>query len=133
VGKLFANEGDQYKEYDQDVGHILCKSHNLPYTCTSPAIADWVSHSQSEEQGFSQFHLYVCAAFLVKWSDQLVKMNFQEVLMFLQALPTKDWTEKDIELLLSEAFIWQSLFRGSSAHLRNSGGAPSMGSLGPSQ
>ncbi|KAH0565476.1 hypothetical protein GP486_001136 [Trichoglossum hirsutum] len=74
----------------------------------------------AEEQGFSDFHLYVCAAFLVKWSDKLVKMDFQEVMMFLQALPTRNWTEKDIELLLSEAFIWQSLFRGSSAHLRNS-------------
>jgi len=42
--------------------------------------------------------------------------------MFLQALPTHDWTEKDIELLLSEAFIWQQLFKGSSAHLRDSGG-----------
>ena len=87
---------------------------------------------QAEEDGFSQFHLYVCAAFLVKWSDQLLKMNFQEILMFLQALPTRDWTEKDIELLLSEAFIWQSLFRGSRAHLRNSSTSSiAMGSLGP--
>lgn len=31
----------------------------------------------AEEQGFSDFHLYVCAAFLVKWSEQLVKMDFQ--------------------------------------------------------
>lgn len=38
--------------------------------------------------------------------------------MFLQSLPTKGWTEKDIELLLSEAFIWQSLFKGSAAHLK---------------
>ena len=60
-------------------------------------------------------------------------MNFQEILMFLQALPTRDWTEKDIELLLSEAFIWQSLFRGSRAHLRNASlSNVSMGSLGPS-
>ncbi|RJE25931.1 gtpase activating protein [Aspergillus sclerotialis] len=73
----------------------------------------------AEEQGFSRFHVYVCAAFLVKWSDQLVKMDFQEIMMFLQALPTKDWTEKDIELLLSEAFIWQSLFQDSRAHLRS--------------
>lgn len=81
---------------------------------------------QSEDRGFSDFHLYVCAAFLVKWTDQLVKMDFQEVMMFLQALPTRDWTEKDIELLLSEAFIWQSLFRGSSAHLKGqSTGTPS--------
>jgi hypothetical protein len=77
--------------------------------------------TQAEEDGFSSFHLYVCAAFLVKWSDQLRKMDFQEIMMFLQALPTRQWTEKDIELLLSEAFIWQSLFRGSSAHLKNTG------------
>ncbi|PVI01743.1 RabGAP/TBC [Periconia macrospinosa] len=75
----------------------------------------------AEENGFSSFHLYVCAAFLVKWSDQLRKMDFQEIMMFLQSLPTRQWTEKDIELLLSEAFIWQSLFRGSSAHLKNTG------------
>lgn len=31
----------------------------------------------AEDQGFSDFHLYVCAAFLVKWSEQLVKMDFQ--------------------------------------------------------
>jgi hypothetical protein len=30
-------------------------------------------------------------------------MDFQEIMMFLQALPTRDWDEKDIELLLSEA------------------------------
>ncbi|KAK3392068.1 rab-GTPase-TBC domain-containing protein [Sordaria brevicollis] len=72
----------------------------------------------AEEQGFSEFHLYVCAAFLVKWSDKLVKMDFQEIMMFLQSLPTREWTEKDIELLLSEAYIWQSLFKGSSAHLK---------------
>lgn len=89
--------------------------------------------SQAEENGFSQFHLYVCAAFLVKWSDHLIKMNFQEILMFLQALPTREWTEKDIELLLSEAFIWQSLFGGSRAHLRSSSSTSlPMGGLGPS-
>lgn len=85
--------------------------------------------AQAEENGFSEFHLYVCAAFLVKWSDKLVKMDFQEIMMFLQSLPTRGWTEKDIELLLSEAFIWQSLFKGSAAHLR---GGPSS-SRSPSQ
>ncbi|KAF1963688.1 RabGAP/TBC [Byssothecium circinans] len=86
----------------------------------------------AEEDGFSSFHLYVCAAFLVKWSDQLRKMDFQEIMMFLQSLPTRKWTEKDIELLLSEAFIWQSLFRGSSAHLKNTGSKGGSGvGMGP--
>ncbi|RDA87946.1 hypothetical protein CP532_1712 [Ophiocordyceps camponoti-leonardi (nom. inval.)] len=78
----------------------------------------------AEEQGFSEFHLYVCAALLVKWSDKLVKMDFQEIMMFLQSLPTKAWTEKDIELLLSEAFIWQSLYKGSAAHLKGQSRRP---------
>lgn len=50
--------------------------------------------------------------------------------MFLQALPTRDWTVKDVELLLSEAFIWYSLFKGSSAHLRDAQArSPSIGYL----
>jgi TBC1 domain family member 2 len=38
----------------------------------------------AEEQGFSDFHLYVCAAFLVKWSEQLVKMDFQVSLVGIE-------------------------------------------------
>lgn len=40
----------------------------------------------AEDQGFSDFHLYVCAAFLVKWSEQLMKMDFQ-VLLFIIFVP----------------------------------------------
>ncbi|PNY27127.1 GTPase-activating protein gyp1 [Tolypocladium capitatum] len=83
----------------------------------------------AEEQGFSEFHLYVCAALLVKWSDKLVKMDFQEIMMFLQSLPTKTWTEKDIELLLSEAFIWQSLYKGSAAHLKGQPSRPPLANM----
>ncbi|KAM3519426.1 hypothetical protein NHJ13051_007513 [Beauveria bassiana] len=83
----------------------------------------------AEEQGFSEFHLYVCAALLVKWSDKLVKMDFQEIMMFLQSLPTKNWTEKDIELLLSEAYIWQSLYKGSAAHLKGGPTKPLLSDL----
>lgn len=79
----------------------------------------WDTYMAEGADGFSEFHVYVCAAFLVKWSAKLQQMDFQEIMMFLQALPTKDWTEKDMELLLSEAFMWQSLFKNASAHLRN--------------
>ncbi|EIN11693.1 RabGAP/TBC [Punctularia strigosozonata HHB-11173 SS5] len=60
---------------------------------------------------FSQFHLYVCCAFLTHWSEKLQRMDFQGIIMFLQSLPTQDWTDHDMELLLSKAFelswIWQ--------------------------
>lgn len=49
--------------------------------------------------------------------------------MFLQSLPTKAWAEKDIELLLSEAFIWQSLYKGSAAHLKGQPQRPVLANL----
>lgn len=33
--------------------------------------------AEGSSEGFSEFHVYVCAAFLVKWSAQLQKMDFQ--------------------------------------------------------
>ncbi|MCJ1355634.1 MAG: GTPase-activating protein [Icmadophila ericetorum] len=115
LAKHLEKEGVEFMQFSfRWMNCLLMREFNIK--CT---IRMWDTY-MAEEQGFSDFHLYVCAAFLVKWTDQLVKKDFQEVMMFLQALPTREWTEKDIELLLSEAFIWQSLFRGSSAHLRNS-------------
>lgn len=78
----------------------------------------WDTYMAEGPNGFSEFHVYVCAAFLVKWSSKIQQMDFQEIMMFLQALPTKEWGEKDIELLLSEAYMWQSLFKNAIAHLR---------------
>ncbi|KAJ3283592.1 GTPase-activating protein [Borealophlyctis nickersoniae] len=79
----------------------------------------WDSY-MAEGDGFSEFHLYVCAAFLVKWSAELKKMEFQDMMMFLQSPPTSSWDDKDIELLLSEAFMWKSLFHNSPSHLSGS-------------
>jgi len=35
----------------------------------------------------------------------------QSIIIFLQSLPTQDWTDKDTELLLSEAFLWSRTFQ----------------------
>ncbi|CAG8817023.1 10337_t:CDS:10, partial [Gigaspora margarita] len=90
VDELFANAGDVSQEY----------------------------YSNAEDSdGFSEFHLYVCAAFLVKWSGKLRSMDFQGIMMFLQSLPTSNWNYEDIELLLSEAYYWKSLFHNAPNHL----------------
>ncbi|KAF9578658.1 GTPase-activating protein, partial [Lunasporangiospora selenospora] len=81
----------------------------------------WDTYLTEHPHGFSEFHLYVCAAFLTKWSAELLKMEFQEIMLFLQAVPTDDWQEKDIEMLLSEAFVWKSLFHPSPKHLSSGG------------
>ncbi|OQD73234.1 hypothetical protein PENDEC_c016G05037 [Penicillium decumbens] len=122
LAKHLEQEGVEFMQFSfRWMNCLLMREMNIKNT-----IRMWDTY-MAEEQGFSRFHLYVCAAFLVKWTDQLLKMDFQAIMMFLQALPTKDWTEKDIELLLSEAFIWQSLFQDSRAHLRAAGEPPENG------
>ncbi|EDO19543.1 hypothetical protein Kpol_1018p75 [Vanderwaltozyma polyspora DSM 70294] len=64
----------------------------------------------------NEFHVFVCAAFLIKWSDKLMDMDFQEIITFLQNPPTAEWNENDIEMLLSEAYIWQSLYKDATSH-----------------
>lgn len=39
------------------------------------------------------------------------KHRVQSMIMFLQSLPTQDWTDKDTELLLSESFMWSRTFQ----------------------
>lgn len=69
-----------------------------------------------KQSSLNEFHVFVCAAFLIKWSDQLCEMDFQEIITFLQNPPTKDWDETDIEMLLSGAYIWQSLYKDATSH-----------------
>lgn len=77
----------------------------------------WDTYLLEQPLGFNHFHVYVCAAFLIKFSSDLKAKEFQEILLFLQNPPTDNWEEKDVELMLSEAFIWQSLYRNL-AHLK---------------
>jgi hypothetical protein len=51
--------------------YLVCFSHLAFVLQRSPS-------PQSEgAEAFSQFHLYVCSAFLVRWSDKLRTMDFQ--------------------------------------------------------
>eukprot|EP00276_Gloeochaete_wittrockiana_P005734 CAMPEP_0184661458 /NCGR_PEP_ID=MMETSP0308-20130426/38430_1 /TAXON_ID=38269 /ORGANISM="Gloeochaete witrockiana, Strain SAG 46.84" /LENGTH=513 /DNA_ID=CAMNT_0027102775 /DNA_START=233 /DNA_END=1771 /DNA_ORIENTATION=- len=60
----------------------------------------------AEGDGFAVLHAYVCAAFLATWSQTLQKMEFQELVLFLQHLPTHSWTDENVGMLLSQAFVW---------------------------
>ncbi|CAE6429845.1 unnamed protein product [Rhizoctonia solani] len=76
----------------------------------------WDTYLAEGTDSFSQFHLYVCSAFLVKWSEKLKSMDFQGIIMFLQSLPTQDWSDHEIELLLSEAFLLSSVWHNAQSH-----------------
>ncbi len=77
----------------------------------------WDTYFAEEVGGFENFHVYVCAVFLKTYRDQLLTMQFQEILMFLQDLPTSDWGESEVEPILSQAYILSTLFDDSPSHL----------------
>ncbi len=55
-------------------------------------------------QGFTALHVYVCAAVLLRFRATLLAMNEStDVLLFLQALPTQDWTLRQIKEVVTEA------------------------------
>ncbi|KAJ1939840.1 GTPase-activating protein, partial [Linderina pennispora] len=70
----------------------------------------------AEPDGFSTFHIYVCAAFLLRWAAELMRLDFQKAILFLQNPPTAAWTTQDIELLLAEAYMYKCLYHDSPSH-----------------
>ena len=68
----------------------------------------------SEEKGFSEFHLYVCACLLLTFSEKLKTFtDFQELIMFLQHLPTSDWQIEDMDMLLAKSYSIKELYSNS--------------------
>jgi len=70
----------------------------------------WDTYMSEGETAFSTFHLYVCLTFLLHWSPRLKQSDFQEMMMFLQHLPTTEWTHTELETILSQAFLFQSKY-----------------------
>jgi hypothetical protein len=40
----------------------------------------------------------------------------QEIIMYLQALPTQDWTDDTVRVLLSEAYVLMRVWQDADAH-----------------
>ncbi|XP_037102321.1 TBC1 domain family member 22B [Syngnathus acus] len=87
----------------------------LPLRCT---IRLWDTY-QAEAEGFSHFHLYVCAAFLIEWRKEILSMvDFQGLLILLQNLPTIHWGNEEVGLLLAEAYRLKYMFADAPSHYK---------------
>ena len=71
----------------------------------------------SEGTKLKDFLVYVLSSFLLSWAPELVKMDLEGLIMFLQRTPTQSWTEGDIETVLSRAYMWRLSFANASSHL----------------
>ncbi|XP_029681218.1 TBC1 domain family member 22A isoform X2 [Takifugu rubripes] len=87
----------------------------LPLRCT---IRLWDTY-QAEPEGFSHFHLYVCAAFLVRWRKEILEeKDFQGLMLLLQNLPTMHWGNEEVSVLLAEAYRLKFAFADAPNHYK---------------
>jgi len=87
----------------------------IPLKCT---IRLWDTY-HSETDGFASFHLYVCAAFLNYWSKELLReRDFQGLMIHLQNMPTQNWSNEEISLLVADAYRLKFMFADAPNHLQ---------------
>ena len=85
---------------------------------THPFIHTKKTKNKTNICGFDSFYVYICVSLLQKVRQQILqKQNFEDILGFLQNLPTNLWETDEIELLLSQAYVWKSTFHGSERQL----------------
>ncbi|XP_031481780.1 GTPase-activating protein GYP1 [Nymphaea colorata] len=71
----------------------------------------------AEGDALPDFLVYISASLLLTWSEKIQKHDFQEMVMFLQHLPTQRWTHQELEMVLSRAYMWHTMFDSSPSHL----------------
>ncbi|KAK0168638.1 hypothetical protein PV327_002416 [Microctonus hyperodae] len=87
----------------------------IPLHCT---IRLWDTYL-AESDRFASFQLYVCAAFLLRWRRHLLAQpDFQGLMLMLQNLPTQNWTDSEIGVLVAEAYKLKFTFADAPNHLQ---------------
>jgi hypothetical protein len=116
LDKHFQDEGIQYMQFAfRWMNCLLLRE--LPLRAALRLWDTYLAEAGETSVGFENFHVYVCAVFLKEHEAKLLGMQFQEILMFLQELPTGEWGEDEVEPVLSQAFILSTLYENGASHL----------------
>ena len=70
----------------------------------------WDAYMSEGTDQYSTLHVYVCLAILKRYSPELLKMDFCDMMQMLLSPPTTEYTEDDVSELLSSAYQLQQLF-----------------------
>eukprot|EP01012_Entosiphon_sulcatum_P026981 TRINITY_DN32504_c0_g1_i1.p1 TRINITY_DN32504_c0_g1~~TRINITY_DN32504_c0_g1_i1.p1 ORF type:complete len:361 (+),score=33.23 TRINITY_DN32504_c0_g1_i1:43-1125(+) len=87
---------------------LLLRELSLPL-----AIRLWDTYLSEGTAAFPTLHVYVCASFLTRWSEYLCKCDFVQLMLALQSLPPEGLKLKDLEEIISLAWMWRELYENS--------------------
>ncbi|KAH1224661.1 TBC1 domain family member 22B [Glycine max] len=114
LSKLLDGMQDHYTFAQPGIQRLVFKLKELVRRIDEPVSR----HIEDQGLEFLQFAFRWFNCLLIReWSDKLQKLHFQELVMFLQHLPTENWTHRELEMVLSRAFMWHTMFNNSPSHL----------------
>lgn len=64
----------------------------------------------SYEGNYPQLMLFLFIAIIQKFAKRLLASKFEELMAFLQNLPTKQWSSSDLQMLIAEAYCYMKIF-----------------------
>jgi len=65
----------------------------------------------AEGSTFESLHINVCTAILDHFAERLLQMDYFDVITFFQRMPTMQWTISEMDTILSQAFVYQHLYK----------------------
>ncbi|KAJ9465824.1 GTPase-activating protein gyp1 [Diplonema papillatum] len=75
-----------------------------------PAVMRLWDVYMSEGDDYPNLHVYVCLALLLRFSEQIRKLEFCELIPFLLSPPTENFDYKDVSELVSHAYMLQQRY-----------------------
>ena len=66
--------------------------------------------SVDDGTGFGELNMYCCVALLLNFKENIMKMDFTQIIQFLQHLPTMKWNESDVEKIITVAYELQQKY-----------------------
>lgn len=64
----------------------------------------------SYEGNYPELMVFLFIAIVEKFAKKLLSSKFEDIMAFLQNLPTKKWTASDLQMLIAEAYCYQRIF-----------------------
>ena len=64
----------------------------------------------ADQNNYFVLCLFVLSAIMLKYSKKFKKMKFEELMIFQQNMPTKQWDEQDLSTIIAEAYVYKSYF-----------------------
>ena len=54
--------------------------------------------------------IYLLIAILEKFANKILGLKSDELMTFMQKIPTKDWQSQDIDVIIAEAYVYKKIY-----------------------